>query len=80
MFNHSSTSPNVDYRLDREQATVTFLAGKNISSGEELFIFYGEKSNLWFEDSNATEEDSEESSDSDNDDNDGASFLSRMAV
>jgi len=80
MFNHSSTSPNVDYRLDREQATVTFLAGKNISSGEELFIFYGEKSNLWFDDSNAKEEDSEESSDSDNDDNDGASFLSRMAV
>ena len=80
MFNHSSTSPNVDYRLDREQATVTFLAGKNISSGEELFIFYCEKSNLWFDDSNAKEEDSEESSDSDNDDNDGASFLSRMAV
>ena len=80
MFNHSSTSPNVDYRLDREQATVTFLAGKNISSGEELFIFYAEKSNLWFDDdSNAKEEDSEESSDSDND-NDGASFLSRMAV
>ncbi|KAF7857178.1 hypothetical protein EAF04_009419 [Stromatinia cepivora] len=39
MFNHSC-DPNVDWRHDHENSTVTMFAERNIKKGEEMFISY----------------------------------------
>jgi len=48
LLNHNS-SPNLDYRVDEEALTVTYLAARDLVAGEEATIYYG--ANLWFEDS-----------------------------
>lgn len=75
MFNHSSKIPNVDYRLDKENAIIHYYAGKHIEAREELFIFYRNK--LWFVNKNEDEESWEEgdSTSSDSDD-----FLFRIGI
>lgn len=46
LFNHADP-PNVEFRICRGDATVSFIACKDISPGDELCIFYGR--NLWFD-------------------------------
>ena len=56
LFNHSK-HPNLDYRIDHNMLTINYSAARDISSGEELTIFYGTR--LWFEDAAcATQQDS----------------------
>jgi hypothetical protein len=48
LFNHSG-KPNVDYRVDADNSTITYKSGPcAIPAGVELCISYGH--NLWFED------------------------------
>jgi SET domain-containing protein len=48
LFNHSSKHPNVDYRVDATNSTITYRSGpRAIPAGVELCISYG--CNLWFE-------------------------------
>jgi hypothetical protein len=50
LFNHSG-KPNVDYRVDADNSTITYKSGPcAIPAGVELCISYGH--NLWFEDDN----------------------------
>ena len=46
LFNHSRT-PNLDYRVNKVDKIITFMAARDISTGEELTFYYG--SALWFE-------------------------------
>ncbi len=52
IYNHSF-QPNVAYKMDFENETITFVAWRNIEKDEELFINYNgdEDSNdlLWFD-------------------------------
>ena len=52
IYNHSF-SPNVAYKMDFENETITFVAWKKIEAGEELFINYNaegaEEKPVWFE-------------------------------
>ncbi|GMI11015.1 hypothetical protein TrLO_g13130 [Triparma laevis f. longispina] len=60
IFNHDET-PNVDFRVDRENLEVRYIACKEIDVGCELFIYYGDK--LWFEYAGKKEESSDEEGD-----------------
>ena len=57
IFNHSNR-PNIGYRKDLEQETITYTALRDIGSGEELCISYGPK--LWFEDVEVEKDQDEE--------------------
>lgn len=52
LFNHNDP-PNVDYRIQRPQERIAFVACRDIAAGEELFIFYG--ANVWFHDTRKEE-------------------------
>jgi uncharacterized protein len=52
MYNHSKDA-NAEYKLDRENQTITFTAIKDIEKGSEILFNYkgssSEKAPLWFE-------------------------------
>src|SRR3990167_10203240 len=52
MYNHSKDS-NIEYRISKENETITFTAIKNIKKDEELYFNYNGSSNskapLWFQ-------------------------------
>ena len=41
LFNHSSTSPNVSYTLDKVNHCIRYTTSRRIKENEELCIFYG---------------------------------------
>ena len=53
LFNHAR-KPNLDYRIDSNQAVIRYFSARNIMAEEELTIFYGDK--LWFEDTSTMKE------------------------
>ena len=71
---------NVDYRLDGKNMVVNYYAGRNIKSGDELLIYYGNK--LWFVDAEAEENegDTGEEGVEEEDGGDGENFLARMEL
>ncbi|GMH46826.1 hypothetical protein TrVE_jg9653 [Triparma verrucosa] len=70
IFNHDET-PNVDFRVDRENMCITYRACREIEAGKELCIYYGDK--LWFDyhGKKLEQESSEE---------EGENFLSRIEL
>lgn len=48
LFNHSSSSPNVSFALDRKAGTIRYTLARNVSAGEELLICYG-LGKMWWE-------------------------------
>ena len=50
LFNHSR-QPSLDYRIDHNSLIIQYFAARNVTPGEELTIYYGDK--LWFEDTSS---------------------------
>ena len=50
LFNHSR-QPSLDYRVDYDSLIIRYFAARNVTLGEELTIYYGDK--LWFEDNSS---------------------------
>ena len=70
LFNHSR-NPNVDYRIDHQNEVIRYSTGHApILEGDELCIYYGH--NLWFRNTDDTNEDDSSSHD------EGEGFLDRI--
>jgi hypothetical protein len=73
LFNHSSSRPNVDYRVSNNESIRFHSGHQPILQGEELCISYGSK--LWFEDADGSAEE-----DSSDDDDDATTLLARIQI
>lgn len=60
LFNHSTQDQNVGWERSLNTKTITYIALRDISLGEELCINYGR---VWFHDSDAAQEEEEDCAD-----------------
>lgn len=58
MFNHAKRKQNIVWKRDLESQCIIYTAHRDIESGDELCISYGD-ARLWFDDADGPDSDDE---------------------